>query len=61
MVVNDFSDNKISDNTLLYFGSHNFSPSAWGNIEKNGTQISMNNWEIGVVFPPGEATSDLKC
>ena len=34
MIVND-DDNKISDNSLLYFGSHNFSPSAWGNVEKN--------------------------
>ena len=60
MVVNDSEDNCISDNSLLYFGSHNFSPSAWGNMEKNQTQISINNWELGVVFPPGEGTAELK-
>ena len=37
MIVNDKEDDKINDNSLLYFGSHNFSPSAWGNIEKGGT------------------------
>lgn len=37
MIVNDADKNVISDNSILYFGSHNFSPSAWGNIEKNGT------------------------
>ena len=25
--------NEISDDTILYFGSHNFTPSAWGRIE----------------------------
>ena len=35
MVINN-ENNEISDDSLLYFGSHNFSPSAWGNIEKQG-------------------------
>ena len=25
----------ITDNTIFYFGSHNLSPSAWGNFEKD--------------------------
>ena len=59
MVVNG-QTNEITDDSLLYFGSHNFSPSAWGNIEKGGTQIGMANWELGVVFPPEEGTRELK-
>jgi len=42
----------IDDDTLLYFGSHNFSAAAWGNMEKKNTQISIANWELGVVFGP---------
>jgi len=34
LIVNDKDSDRITDNSLLYFGSHNFSPSAWGNIEK---------------------------
>jgi hypothetical protein len=26
-------DYKITDDTCLYFGSHNFTPAAWGRIE----------------------------
>ena len=53
-------DNQISDNSMLYFGSHNFSPSAWGNIEKKDTQISIANWELGIVFPPSPDSAKLK-
>jgi len=35
MIVSD-ADEEINDETFLYFGSHNFSPSAWGKIQKNG-------------------------
>jgi tyrosyl-DNA phosphodiesterase-1 len=59
MVVND-EDNTINDDSLLYFGSHNFSPSAWGNVEKRGSQIHMANWELGIIFPPGSGTASLK-
>lgn len=31
IIVTD-ADNEINDQTFLYFGSHNFSPSAWGKI-----------------------------
>lgn len=43
---------EISDNSFFYFGSHNLSPSAWGSYEKNNTQISMANFELGVIFNP---------
>jgi tyrosyl-DNA phosphodiesterase-1 len=42
----------ITDNTIFYFGSHNLSPSAWGNFEKDKKQINMANYELGVVFNP---------
>jgi tyrosyl-DNA phosphodiesterase-1 len=45
---------------MLYFGSHNFSAAAWGNLEKKGTQISIANWELGVVFPPAPGSAQLK-
>ena len=32
MVVREKDSEEINDSTLLYFGSHNFSPSAWGNL-----------------------------
>jgi tyrosyl-DNA phosphodiesterase-1 len=51
---------EITDDTVLYFGSHNFSGGAWGNLEKNDSQIAISNWEIGVVFPPGPGTKDMK-
>lgn len=59
MVVSD--DPKVmDDSSLLYFGSHNFSPSAWGNLGKNGSQIYIANWELGVVFPPSEGSKEMK-
>jgi len=33
-IANPNDQYSISDGSLLYFGSHNFSPSAWGNDEK---------------------------
>lgn len=37
---------------ICYIGSHNLSPSAWGNYEKKDTQISMANYELGLLFNP---------
>ncbi|MCQ2821525.1 MAG: tyrosyl-DNA phosphodiesterase 1 [archaeon] len=42
----------INDNSLIYFGSHNFSTAAFGNYEKNDTQISVANYELGIIFKP---------
>jgi hypothetical protein len=30
-------EEEIDDDTAFYFGSHNFSAAAWGNLEKNDT------------------------
>ncbi|WWC88676.1 uncharacterized protein L201_003589 [Kwoniella dendrophila CBS 6074] len=37
----------------IYVGSHNFSPSAWGNVDvkKNPPTLNIKNYEIGIVFP----------
>jgi len=45
-------DDLIDDETILYFGSHNFSPSSWGFIEGNKNQQMVPNWELGVLFMP---------
>jgi hypothetical protein len=45
-------DDRLSNNTIFYVGSHNISPSAWGNLEKNNSQVSMANFELGVIFNP---------
>ncbi len=42
----------IEDDTIIYFGSHNFSPSAWGRFEKDYSQLSISNSELGVLLPP---------
>ena len=40
----------LNNDSIIYIGSHNFSTSAWGNFEKNGTQVSVANYELGVIF-----------
>ena len=40
----------LNNDSIIYIGSHNFSTSAWGNYEKNGTQMSVANYELGVIF-----------
>lgn len=49
---NDEGEIHITDNTIFYFGSHNLSQAAWGNLEKNDSQVAMANFELGVVFNP---------
>jgi tyrosyl-DNA phosphodiesterase-1 len=58
MVISD--DKGISDDTCLYIGSHNFSPSAWGKFEKDNSQLCMNNYELGVWFPAKEGSQEKK-
>ncbi len=42
----------MSNDILFYFGSHNFSMAAWGSLEKNDSQVSMANYELGIIFNP---------
>ena len=61
MIVNDNDNEKdITDDTLLYLGSHNLSGAAWGTLEKDGQEISIANWEIGVVFPSMKGSKEMK-
>lgn len=41
-------------------GSHNLSLAAWGRLEKNGTQLFIANTELGVLYPPGKGTAEIK-
>ena len=50
-IVTD-DDHEVNDNTVIYFGSHNFSPAAWGKYEKKFTQLAVINSEIGILIPP---------
>lgn len=50
----------IDDDSLLYFGSHNLSSSAWGRFEKAGSQLFMANYELGVVFLPAPHSAAMK-
>ena len=56
LMVNEMH-NQVNDNTLLYFGSHNFTPSAWGGLDGHKELQYISNWDIGVVFPPEEGSS----
>ena len=52
IVTDRGAESEITDDTVLYFGSHNFSAGAWGNLEKDESQLAIANWEIGVAFGP---------
>jgi len=36
----------------IYIGSHNFTGSAWGRLQKSNQQLHVANYELGVVFLP---------
>jgi len=54
------SDEEVNDDTIIYFGSHNFTVAAWGQLELDGTQVSIQNYELGVMFPPCPQSRDAK-
>ena len=60
IVVTKDEKGVIDDDTLIYFGSHNFSSAAWCKEEKGGKQISLSNWELGVVYLPEEGSRERK-
>lgn len=53
-------DDGITDDSIIYFGSHNFSVAAWGSFEKSDSQISIANYELGIVFDPIKITYEEK-
>lgn len=54
------SDMKIDDDTIIYYGSHNFTSAAWGKYEKNRTQLSISNTELGILVPGRPGSKALK-
>lgn len=57
-VVTD-DNNEINDDTVIYFGSHNMSPAAWGRYEKDFSQISVMNSELGILIPPMKGNNKI--
>ena len=53
-------DWEIDDDAVIYFGSHNFTASAWGRYERGDTQLTVANTELGVLFPPEAGSAELK-
>jgi len=51
---------KLSDESILYFGSHNFTASAWGRFDKFSMQLIINNFELGVIFKPQKNSAEMK-
>jgi len=57
-IVGEVSSKKNASNShsstvqcgWCYIGSHNFSSSAWGRLQKNGSSFHMANYELGVLF-----------
>ena len=41
----------------LYVGSHNMSKSAWGELQKGGSQICVRSYEMGVVYFPSRSAA----
>lgn len=60
MVMTHNPDFKVDDDTVIYFGSHNFTASAWGKYEKKETILQLSNTELGVVFPCKQGSAALK-
>jgi hypothetical protein len=59
MIVTD-DDYTINDDTVIYFGSHNCTRSAWGKLEKGNSKISLSNTELGCVYPARLGSAEVK-
>jgi hypothetical protein len=57
MVIGDLEN--ITDKTVIYLGSHNMSPGAWGTFETS-SKFQVTNYEIGVVYEPKVGSAALK-
>lgn len=53
-------DDKITDDSVIYMGSHNFTKAAWGKYLNNFKNYQINNYELGVVYPPKKNSAALK-
>lgn len=59
MIVTD-DDYEVNDDTIIYFGSHNCTRSAWGKLEANNTVINVSNTELGVFYAPKVGSAEVK-
>jgi hypothetical protein len=46
------SEEEITDDTILYIGSHNMTKAAWGRYCYNNEVLYVSNYEMGVIIPP---------
>jgi len=53
-------DMVIDDDTIIYYGSHNFTAAAWGKYEKNRSQLMVSNTELGVLIPGRKGSKSMK-
>ena len=51
---------EITDDTILYLGSHNMTKAAWGRYAPDGQKLYISNYEMGVIFTPGPGTQASK-
>jgi tyrosyl-DNA phosphodiesterase-1 len=42
----------ITDDTIIYLGSHNMTKAAWGRFSNLGERVFVSNYEMGVILPP---------
>ena len=54
------SGSEVSDDSLIYIGSHNFTAAAWGKLEKDKPQSVVFNYELGVLIPPKSGSKASK-
>ena len=51
---------EISDDTVIYVGSHNLTASAWGSFSKDWKRIRCLNYELGLLFLSQKGTKNAK-
>lgn len=49
---------EITDDTVIYLGSHNLTKSAWGKYSRDSYELQ--NYEMGVLFPPKKESAKMK-
>ena len=52
-------ENEVTDETIIYIGSHNFTKSAWG-AWGSYNKYHINNTELGMLFPPAKGSRQAK-
>ena len=54
------NNNLLDDNSVVYLGSHNLSEAAWGLLTPDGMHLNIANYEVGVIFPPENNSTEMK-